>query len=330
MLFRKKNNKFYKNFIIILFISLLFLTIMILFSNKSSCLKILNNNVYSFFKINFKCVISKNKTLGERNKFYYHKFDEFNRYHSLYNKKKQSCGINKRIILVIGQSNAANEIKVYNSIETKSLNYYNGQCYDLTNPVLGATGVKDNIAVPISSKINKQNQFIFLTHAWSGTGILDWGSDKYSYLTSYVKKQLSVMESKGHRLSYIIWIQGEYDSRNFSKLDKGQGPGFYEKFGKNKYYVKSFNIILKDLFKGKMNYDNVKVVLTKTSICRNKTSAFITDQQERIALNNKNIFITQVTDNLDNSFRYDGCHLNEEGADKTAEAIAEIINSIEN
>ena len=69
---------------------------------------------------------------------------------------------------------------------------FNDNCYLLSNPVLGTTGTKDNISVAISHYL-KKDDYIFLTAAWSGSSILDWGSNKYSYLSNYVNKQHNFM-----------------------------------------------------------------------------------------------------------------------------------------
>ena len=168
-----------------------------------------------------------------------------------------------------------------------------------------------------------------MTHAWSGSTILDWSSDKISYLANYTKNELSIIEQLGHSLAYIIWIQGESDSLIHTNLDKGQGPSFLENYGKNNYYFQAFKILQNNILDDPIKYKNVKIILTTTSICNNKENNIITNQQKLIAKEN-NIYLTKVTDSLDDKFRYDGCHLNEKGVEKSSEEIANLINSLEN
>ena len=61
--------------------------------------------------------------------------------------------------------------------------------------------------------------------------------------------------------------------------------------------------------------ENTKIILTKTSICDSKRSKLINAQQVKIANSSKNFFIIENTDNLNNNYRYDRCHLNEIGVD---------------
>ena len=74
---------------------------------------------------------------------------------------------------------------------------------------------------------------------------------------------------------------------------------------------------------------NTQIILTSSSICKSSSARFINDQQNLIANLGNNFHIINETDSLDNSHRYDGCHLNKLGVDITAKSIASIINKIE-
>lgn len=258
-------------------------------------------------------------------KILYSDFNKNLRYSELAAKELIECGKNKKIILLIGQSNAANNVMSYNYINNKSLNLYNNNCYLLSNPVLGTTGTKDNISVAISHYLKNDN-YIFLTAAWSGSSILDWGSNKYSYLSNYVNKQLQFYDRK-FNIDFIIWLQGETDMKLYDNLDIDQGPTFFQEKGREYYYVEAFKEMLKN-FKPFLN-KKTKIILTTTSICRSKRSENINNQQKLIAKLSDNYFIIENTDNLGKNFRYDECHLNEKGVDITARSIAQVINSIE-
>ena len=83
-------------------------------------------------------------------------FDNHLRYSNLIDKKLVECGNNKKIILLIGQSNAANDVKSFKYKINRSLNLYNSNCYILTNPTLGTTGNNDNISIAISNYLKKE------------------------------------------------------------------------------------------------------------------------------------------------------------------------------
>ena len=48
--------------------------------------------------------------------------------------------------------------------------------------------------------------------------------------------------------------------------------------------------------------------------------------QQKALKNIKNVFVNEVTDNLDFNYRYDFCHFNKFGAEIITDEIANIIN----
>ena len=211
------------------------------------------------------------------------------------------------IIVLIGQSNSANAVISDKYPISRHLNYFNKKTYQLSNPVLGCDGDKDNVAPAIADKLKSKKPVIFLTNGWGGTSIYDWSHSK-SMLTSYVRNNLKEL-TKSHLLKYIIWIQGESD--NNTDVD----------------YVKEFNLFRENLFKGisKDKYQKSKFIITQTSVCVSDRDEILNKQQKKLAQKNK-VFITNVTDNLDLNYRFDQCHYNKFGTEKIAKEISKIIN----
>ena len=180
----QKKNKIY---ISIILFKIVFLFFGYFYLKNNKCYQI-SNNFFNYSKLGFKCFKTESFTVGQLIYSIQHQYSDYFRYTSLINKRETKCGNDKKLILLIGQSNAANEVKSY-LYKNNNLNLYEGRCYYLSNPVLGATGNKDNISLAISNYL-EENNYIFLTLAWSGSSILDWGSDKFSYLNNEVLKQL--------------------------------------------------------------------------------------------------------------------------------------------
>lgn len=249
------------------------------------------------------------------------------RNNSNFKKKEVKCPENKNIILILGQSNSGNHVKskYYN---TEGLtNFYLGKCYVLSEPVKGATGYSKSITSAIASKlINKQN-YIFLNNSWAGTTILDWASNNESSLTLFSINELRSILSKGNNLKYVIWIQGESDSANFGNLNINNAPPFLQTHGYDNYYFVAFNILKEKIISAVKNTD-VTFIITQSTICNSKRNKVINNQQIKLSTF-KNIFTLSVTDNLDNFFRYDGCHLNEHGVEKVSSEISKLINNLD-
>ena len=131
-----------------------------------------------------------------------------------------------------------------------------------------------------------------------------------SKLTEYTRKNISELISNNN-LKFIIWIQGESDSgRNVNYLEN------FKKFKSN--LLRDFDF---------EDIKNTKFIVSQTSICGDLKPI---DQnlisQQRALKNIKNVFVTEVTDNLDFNYRYDFCHFNKFGAEIITDEIANIIN----
>ena len=223
------------------------------------------------------------------------------------NKTRIKVSSQRDIIVLFGQSNSSNSVLSNEYSKSKHLNYFNKKFYRLSNPVLGADGVKDSVAPAIAAKLKSKKPYIFLTNGWGGTSIYDW-SHPDSMLVKYVKKNLKDL-LKIHRLKYLIWIQGESD--NNTDVD----------------YVKEFNIFRNNLFSGILDkkIQDAKWIITQTSFCGNKRDYILNNQQKKLAERHK-VYVTNVTDNLDINYRFDECHFNKFGTEEIANEIAKIIN----
>ena len=232
---------------------------------------------------------------------------EGQRYHEITNKKQVKCPINSDVMVIIGQSNSANTVLTKEYSESKNLNYFKKKCYLLSDPVLGATDSMNSIVPSLSSKLKNKKPIIFITNGWGGTSVSHW-SPLESPLTKYVRNNIADL-IENNNLKYIIWIQGEADS--------GSGIDYVNHF-------KQFRTNLFRNLKDK-NLESVKFIITQTSICNTDRDEILNAQQKSLK-KLKNTIITDVTDNLDGKYRYDGCHFNSRGAEKITDEISSIIN----
>ena len=87
------------------------------------------------------------------------------RYAYTINKKAVECPKNSIVILVSGQSNASNFLRSKKRYDNKHLNYFNGKCYKLSNPVLGAEGEMSSLIPALASKLDKSKKLFSLRQA---------------------------------------------------------------------------------------------------------------------------------------------------------------------
>ena len=73
-----------------------------------------------------------------------------------------------------------------------------------------------------------------------------------------------------------------------------------------------------------------KLIITKTSICKNKRDDVLNEIQKEISIKYSGISDLIDTDSLSNNYRYDQCHFNQNGLEKISDNISNLINSLEN
>ena len=229
----------------------------------------------------------------------------------LQKKSEVNCPKNSDVIIILGQSNAANNVLSNITKSNKDVNFFDSKCYKVTEPILGATANKQSITSSLSSKIKNDKPIIFINNSVSGSSILDWSTNEIGF-SKYVNKNLQYI-LKENNLKYIIWMQGESDSSNY-KIN----------------YIEHFEImknkILKNINPEKiMNY---KFIVTPTSICgfNQKSNSNLIEQQKKLNAKFSNVIVVKTLDTLDNNYRYDGCHLNNFGVEEITNEFSKIIN----
>ena len=218
------------------------------------------------------------------------------------------CPKSAKVILIAGQSNSANHVRSTEYQSKPHVNYFNGSCYELENPVFGATGAGESVVPGIASKLTSKSPYIFLTMGWTATSIIHWTADNNG-LSDYINKNLADLQRQGHNLDAVVWIQGERDAR--LNID----------------YVSHFNEMRLIMLRGLSSNHKVKFVVTQTSICGGLNDEYLNEQQLQLG-NDENTYVLEVTDNLGMEYRYDSCHFNELGTEAIAKAISFTLNNI--
>ena len=230
-------------------------------------------------------------------------------------KVKKDCPPKSTVILIIGQSNAANSgvSKITENTNNFNFNDEDGFCYELSEPVLGATGNNSSITSSIGKKIISNRPIIFLNKSVDGSSIEDW----IKFYSLELNKILTKIIEKNN-LKIIIWMQGESESIRSSKN-----------------YFKNFEILKSQIFNNlSSKFEDVNFIITKSTYCGSSSEMYIAkkdeidSQRELIRKKYKNIKLLEITDNLNDTYRIDTCHFNSEGIDKISTELASQINLI--
>ena len=228
-------------------------------------------------------------------------------------KVKKNCPATSPVILIIGQSNAANRgiSSIYENKNNLNYNSEDSFCYELSEPALGATGKLDSITSSIGKKIKSNRPIIFLNKSIGGSSIEDW--IKF-YSLDLNRTLIKILET--NNLKIIIWMQGESENIETSKN-----------------YFKNFEILKSQIFNNlNVKFEDVNFIITKSTFCGSNNETYIEKKEEMdfqrklISEKYENVKLLEITDNLNDKYRLDNCHFNRKGIDKISNELALQIN----
>lgn len=218
--------------------------------------------------------------------------------------------------LVLGQSQAANS----NTTRTPSdgnkslVNFWEGKCYLLSDPVLGASGNGGSLWPLFAQKLypGTWRPMVILNGAAHGSPSEIWLPNTRSdvKLMDRLMENVRRYTEMGGKIDYIVYYQGEADSMN--KVSKGT-------------YKKNLNIIF-DYLQQALPGDQ-KILMFATSYCPpyNDVSADIINAQKETAHERADTILAFNSDRLDGRYRHDGCHLNALGADVVTDQLRNLM-----
>ncbi len=210
------------------------------------------------------------------------------------------------VALVLGQSNAANFGESKRVAGPKVLNLYKGRLYRARDPLRGANGEWGSVWTRLGDKLIAEklfDQVIFVPAAVGATEIAQWAPD--GPLHEWIMNAIDDAKKSRLKITHVLWHQGESDGVLFtSKAD----------------YKQRFWAILASIrAKG---VDAPVFVAVATRCGKYAPNPEIQQAQRELADPTAGVFPGPDTDQLDESYRYDGCHFSTNGLDVHAQLWA--------
>ena len=115
------------------------------------------------------------------------------------------------VLLIMGQSNAANSGGQREPSRDHVFNYFDGKCYAASSPLLGTTDIRGEPWTLLGGKLvdaGVADQVILVASAMSGTSIVQWQDN--AELNLMLRSVLTDL-AQHYRITHILWQQGEYD-----------------------------------------------------------------------------------------------------------------------
>jgi hypothetical protein len=226
----------------------------------------------------------------------------------------------KAIILIAGQSNAANSTNYKytpkNSDKIYNYNFFDGKCYKSLDPLLGTSYSGGSSWNLLADKLLEDNIFdevMLIPVAVGNTSIDDWNQKLFFRIENSIKD----LRDKNIEISHIFWHQGEADNKR----------------GTSKENYKREFLILKDRVRALNIKAPIFMAIASRDLLLNKANNYqgysktIQDAQKELITENRDIFLGANSDNIFD--RYDFIHLSKDGAIKHSNEWFKVIKEFE-
>lgn len=210
---------------------------------------------------------------------------------------------NTLYVLVMGQSNAANEVESPLPAEDLENVFieYNGTLYPAEDPMLGGTGDRGSIwsrFARMALDTGRWRYVVLSVIAEGGSPLVYWLPG--GPIRNRLVERLSAIQQLPIRPDYVFWFHGETDALN-SLPRLLYKHDFLDLVGT----LRTFGI------------EN-QVLVSQTSLCRRFGSATVRVAQQELARQVPRVSMGPDTDAVGLPFRRDGCHFTDEGGDVVA------------
>jgi hypothetical protein len=212
------------------------------------------------------------------------------------------CAQGGPVVLVLGQSNAANFVGERFRSRLGALNWFDGKCYIADGPMLGADGTSGSVWPLVGDGLIKAKiatSVTFVVLALGGTSSADWTDERG--MGALLDRRLTQYKTAGLKITHAIWHQGESDFDTPPTLYRQRLERIFGRV--------------------RTAYPDVTFVVAQTSICGDKAHAQSRAEilQVQAALSGS---APGPNTDLINRYgdRYDTCHFSGQGARKLAAA----------
>jgi hypothetical protein len=216
------------------------------------------------------------------------------------------------VLLIIGQSNAANSGGQRQLPRDRVVNYFDGKCYAASSPLLGTTGIEGELWTLLGGKLiatGAYDHVILVPSAMSGSKIVQWQDN-----AEFNLMLLSVLSgvARHYDITHILWQQGEADVGDLTK----------------EQYEQKFMSLVDSIRRMQVNAPIYVAVSTKCEVTDLPWTKNNPIAEALRSLPKPEVGILPGADSdslVEESDRLDDCHFGASGEEKVASAWARIL-----
>lgn len=219
-------------------------------------------------------------------------------------RKERSCPSTREalVLVVAGQSNAANMVSSRHRSEGDVAVWFDGKCFDASDPLLGGGGTWGSLWSMLSDRLEEDldRPILLIAGAVGGSQFGDWLDPRSGYYDALMHR-VSAARGAGYEADMILWHQGETDAAAEHDLEKLKAD-----------IAHMTDLLLRDM-------PDALLYLFQATRC---TGAYrlqgvpqVVEVMQQVAADNPRIITGMNTDVLGRDFRWDRCHFNSSGRD---------------
>lgn len=230
-------------------------------------------------------------------------------------KIEKPCPSDALTFFVIGQSHGANSLRppVPSDGNEDLLNYFNGKCYLLADPILGPTDFLGSLWPTFAQKLYPQvnKPIVIMAYGFNGTAAAQWlpGETEFGLLDRAMKEAKNYTE-QGGTIEYVIYDQGQRDAMDKTPKDT---------------YIERLKAIFDHVQAGIPGEQTFLIHSQSGCTAYNPPQPYIIAAQAEFAAARTDTRVYFNSDTLDDTYRHDLCHFNEKGREVITDKLVEAV-----
>lgn len=230
-------------------------------------------------------------------------------------KVEKPCPPDALTVFVIGQSHGANSLRppVPSDGNEALLNYFNGKCYLLADPILGPTDFLGSLWPTFAQKLSPQvkKPIVIMAYGFNGTSAAQWlpGEPEHGLLARAMKEAKDYTE-RGGTIEYVIYDQGQRDAMDKTPKDT---------------YIERLKTIFDHIQAGIPGEQTFLIHSQSWCTAYNPPQPYIIAAQAEFAASRPDTLVYFNSDTLDDTYRHDLCHFNGKGREVITDKLVEAV-----